>query len=359
MFPFTLETCTLMQERPGWFVLWVVAASFFVLGCGAARIARSLRAIPASGSLCLLVSVAVAKTLLTKMIFERISAPVALSIASCVVTGILLLPILLWQKKLTLLRWRQVPSFASVCVAVAADMACTNVGLSILPIAFHQSIKATLPAATIAVDFVVNRNEQPLSVILVVIGICAGPIVMSIDKDWTSSISNLSFGVIAMLAAVIFGALKYVIAHKMIKRYKNEMGVLGFTFWMEVFSTLLLFPWAIVNGEMAMLVLTPRSFDQWLMLVGISAFGGVRVISQFLFLSDTSPTSLATSNIVIQTALAVIGSVVFDNAWSYSLVIGTLITAVMSTVYAYLNIEHEYQKVMLMPVERSEAQTRT
>ena len=55
------------------------------------------------------------------------------------------------------------------------------------------------------------------------------------------------------------------------------MGVLAFTFWIEVFVGLMLTPWAIANGEAHRLLYgEQRTLGEWLYLWAVAAFGGVR-----------------------------------------------------------------------------------
>ena len=54
---------------------------------------------------------------------------------------------------------------------------------------------------------------------------------------------------IMMIVAVISGAFKYVMAHAIIRNFREDMGVLAFTFWVEVLVALMLSPWAYLNGE--------------------------------------------------------------------------------------------------------------
>ena len=283
-------------------------------------------------SFAFLVVVAIAKTVLTKHIFEHFHAPVAMSALSCIVTALLLCPITVYTRQCRMLRVSEIVTFFMVCVAVAADLAFTNIGLSILPLAFQQSIKSTLPIATIALDFFINQARVSMRTISVVVGICIGPVIMSMDKDWSED-GNLFYGVVMLSLSIVAGALKYVLAHSAIKKYKTEMGVMGFTVWMEVIALVLLVPWSVVRGEVQY-VLTSSS--NWGLLVGTGAFGGVRILSQFYFLDNTSATSLAASNIVIQVGLTLSGSLFFHDPVTLPMVSGSIVTLVMSASYMYL-----------------------
>lgn len=274
--------------------------------------------------------------MLTKYIFEHIRAPVAMSTLSCIVTAFILLPVIIYKGQWRTVHLSEVCIFTGVCAAVAADLAFTNIGLSILPLAFQQSIKSTLPIATIAIEFLVLGKKVSVGVLAIVIGICLGPFVLSLDKDWEGN-GEMLYGVVMLSCSIVAGALKYVLAHSAIKRYKKDMGIMGFIFWMEIFATVLLLPWSIVNGEMEELI---SGSQNWPLLVGTSAFGGVRILSQFYFLNKTSATSLAASNIAIQVGLTLAGTLFFDDPVTICLILGSSITFVMSSSYAYLKYKN-------------------
>lgn len=155
---------------------------------------------------------------------------------------------------------------------------------------------------------------------------------MAMDKEWRSD-RDLLYGVIMLSLSIVAGALKYVLAHSAMTRFKQDMGVMGFTFWMEVFATILILPWSIANDEISILM---EHASSWGLLLGTSAFGGVRILAQFIFLEKTSPTTLAASNIVIQVGLTAAGAIVFHNPITMSLIFGTLITIIMSASYTYV-----------------------
>ena len=282
-------------------------------------------------SFLLLVIIAMSKTVLTKHIFEHINAPVAMSALSCIVTGIMLIPVCIANGTLRLLTMEEGKTLSLVCLTVAADLAFTNVGLSILPIAFQQAIKSTLPVATVVIEFLLYQKCISKTLFAVIVGMGLGPITMALDKEWTTD-SDLLYGVVMLSLSVFAGALKYVLAHSAMARFKQDMGVMGFTFWMEVFATIFILPWSIVNGEISVLM---EHASSWVLLVGTSAFGGVRILAQFVFLEKTSPTTLAASNIVIQVGLTAAGALIFHNPITINLVYGTLITIIMSVSYTF------------------------
>ena len=286
------------------------------------------------GSFAFLVVVATSKTVLSKYVFERLRAPVAMSALSCVVTTGLLMPVAACGRHWHAPRRGDLSSLLMVCMAVAADLALTNVGLSILPLAFQQSIKSTLPMATVVVEFLVGGTRASRQVLVIVTGTCLGPMIMALDKDWEAD-DDLWYGVVMLVLSVLAGALKYVLTHAAMQRCKAEMGILGFTLWMEIVVALLLLPWAVANGELSAVL---EASSDWALLTFTSAFGGVRIMAQFYFLSETSPTSLATSNVAIQVGLTVAGALIFHDPVTLCMALGSAITLLMSSSFAYLKL---------------------
>ena len=87
--------------------------------------------------------------------------------------------------------------------------------------------------------------------------------------------------------------------------------------------------------------------QHWLLLVGTSAFGGVRILSQFYFLNETSATGLAASSVVIQVGLTLAGTFFFHDPVTICLILGSSITFIMTSSYAYLRFREsvDYQRV--------------
>lgn len=83
-----------------------------------------------------------------------------------------------------------------------------------------------------------------------------------------------------------------------------------------------------------------RPFGDWVLLLFTAAYGGVRVYSQFLFLAHTSATSLALSNLLTQALTIILGIFFFNTEVTTFLVLGVLITLLMSVVYTYVKLVH-------------------
>ena len=291
----------------------------------------------AIGALCLLVTIAVSKTLLTKLVFKHVDTPVAYSVLSCVVTNVCMVPIfLLRQGSFKRLSKPMAKNFALVCVAIAMDLACTNVAISMLSVALQQCIRGTSPTATLLVERLINRKAQHPTLYVVVVLLCVGPVLTALGSaKWEASF----FGIAMMIAAVFAGAFKYVLAHKMITTFKKELGTLSFLFWVEIFVAVLLTPWAILNGEAAMLLFgEQRPLSDWLLLYCTAAFGGVRVYSQFFFLQHTSATALSLSNLAVQALSIALSICFFGTDITAFLAVGVAVTMILSAVYTWLKV---------------------
>ena len=79
---------------------------------------------------------------------------------------------------------------------------------------------------------------QTLLVDRMLIGLlCFGSVLV---KWGSSDYDATPYGMIMMILAVVSGAFKYVLAHSMIRTFRDELGVLAFTFWVEVLVAIML-----------------------------------------------------------------------------------------------------------------------
>ena len=201
-----------------------------------------------------------------------------------------------------------------------------------------------------------NRKRQHPALWLVVGLLCVGP---ALTKLGSNALDAQPLGVVMMVAAVVAGAFKYVFAHAAIKEYQRELGTLGFLFWVEVFVAVLLTPWAVANGEgaklLGILVLGEPLGDHdattsgeasvsALLLWGTAAFGGLRIYTQFTFLKETSATSLAISNLVIQALTIMLSIALFGTPLTPLLGLGILVTVATSSVYSYIKVAKVLEK---------------
>ena len=294
----------------------------------------------AAFAFCFLVAVGVSKTLLTKFIFVHSPTPVAFSLLSCVATNLCLVPVLVHQRSMRMLRRDEALKFSGICLAIAIDLACQNVALAILSVALQQTLKATLPTMTVLVESAVRKKRFHPAIYLTVVAMCIGPVLVASGSSWDakSAAGSQLFGSGMMLIAMLGGAFKYVLCHAAIKEFQAELGVLGFTFWVEVVVALLLAPWALLNGELARMFAEERSAGGWALLLFAGAFGGVRVVSQFLFLARTSATSLAASSLVMQALTILLGIFFFSTRVTALLALGVLTTILVSALYTYLKL---------------------
>lgn len=280
--------------------------------------------------------VAVSKTLLTKYVFTHVNTPVAFSVLSCFATMLVILPVFIvkpsyfgWIKKEMML------GFVACSGAIAVDLGCTNVAISELSVAMQQTIKATSPAATVLLEVAFTRKcHHP--VIFVLIGLlCLGSVLV---KWGSSDYDSTLYGLVMMVAAVVSGAFKYVMAHKMIRTFRDDLGTLAFTFWVEVLVAVMLTPWAILNGEAEMLIFggAASSATDWALLWFTGAYGGVRIFSQFALLKYTSATTLALSNVTIQALTTILGIFLFATPVTNFLVAGVSVTLLATACYTYV-----------------------
>ena len=72
--------------------------------------------------------------------------------------------------------------FGFVCVAIALDLACTNVALPLLSVALQQCIRGTSPAVTLLVERVLRKKAQPRVLYVVVVLLCVGPVITALGR---------------------------------------------------------------------------------------------------------------------------------------------------------------------------------
>ena len=282
--------------------------------------------------------VAVTKTLLTKFVFTHVNTPVAFSVLSCLATMIVIVPVFVcrpsyfgWIKR------NMLGGFFACSGAIAIDLACTNVAISELSVAMQQTIKATSPAATVLLEVAFQRKCQH-PVIFALIGmLCMGSVLV---KWGSSDYDATAYGMIMMIIAVVSGAFKYVMAHAMIREFREELGVLAFTFWVELFVAIVLTPWAVLNGEAAALLYGDAASTpmDWALLWFTGAYGGVRIVSQFALLVHTSATTLALSNVTIQALTTILGIFLFGTPVTNFLVAGVTVTLLSTAGYTYVKV---------------------
>ena len=184
--------------------------------------------------------VAVTKTLLTKYVFTHVDTPVAFSVLSCVATMAVILPIFIVKPSyFGWVRRDMMFGFVASASAIAIDLGCTNVAISELSVAMQQTIKATSPAATVLLEVAFARKCQHPVVFMLIGLLCIGSVLV---KWGSSDYDATAYGMVMMIVAVVSGAFKYVMAHQMIRAFREDLGVLAFTFWVELFVTIMLTP---------------------------------------------------------------------------------------------------------------------
>lgn len=291
--------------------------------------------------------IAVTKTLLTKYLFTQVDTPVAFSVLSCIATIIVMIPIFLLRPSYwSGLKLSTLWGFLGVSAAIAVDLGCTNVAISELSVAMQQTIKATSPAATVLLEVAFMRKCQHPVVFILIAFLCGGSVLV---KWGSSDYDATPYGVIMMSIAVIGGAFKYVLARAMIQKFRDDLGVLSFTFWVEVIVGLMLTPFAVLNGEASKLIYggEAATATDWALLWFTGAYGGVRIFSQFALLKQTSATTLALSNVAIQALTTILGVFLFGTPVTTYLVAGISTTFVATALYTYFNTTFVHEKSKL------------
>ena len=152
--------------------------------------------------------------------------------------------------------------------------------------------RATSPTATVLLESILERKWQHPAIYAIVCLMVVGPVLAQFGSTFGDADP---VGIVMMVLAVISGAFKYVLAHKVIKEYRHSMGTLAFTFWVEVIVGVVLLPWALLNGELYKLATGEEAstVGEWVLLLLTAAYGGVRIFSQFYLLQFTSATTLS------------------------------------------------------------------
>lgn len=286
----------------------------------------------------ILTFVAVTKTILTKAVFINVATPVIFSTISCVSTAICMTPVFYCQP-LSKPNEGNINGILLASIMITLDLAFTNIALAELSIPLQQCIRASAPATTILFESMFQKTiHHPLLYIIVLI-ICSGPIIMEIED--VSISDDKRTGIMFMILAVISGSLKNVFAHHVISNVKNEMGILSFTYWIEIICAGILIPWCFIGTELDIFLHAEKRMMAITVIVAL--YGGIRIMSQFFFLKHTSPTALSLSNICIQLFTVLGGILIFDNTFSSLEMIGILVTLFFSSLYTYLKLTKRFE----------------
>lgn len=294
--------------------------------------------------------IAISKTILTKVLFEHVNLPVAYSFLSCVVTVVAMLPCFA-KYRLHSIDGTNLRGITYASVAISCDLAFTNIALSRLDIALQQSIKAMSPMVTLLLESMYHRKiARPFILYVVILCSSFGPVIIANESSSQEENESTLMGVVFMGLAVVTGALKNIFAHNLIKESKTSMGVISFTFWIEIACAVLIFPWTITTRELYKMADLDPSFYPG--TFGVALYGGVRVFSQFYFLKFTSPTSLALSNLAVQLVTSLSSGVIFGAHFTLQFVVGLGVSLVFSALYACIklrvkDVRNDEDKVIL------------
>lgn len=258
-------------------------------------------------------------------------------VLSCLVTNAALgIGFALHPGSLKSLDRSMVREFALVCVAIAVDLGCSNVAISLISVALQQCVRATAPAATMLVERVCKRRPQKLKLVGAVGLVVVGPIIAQLGSDLSG---GSLLGIFMQLAAVLGGSLKSVYGHTILTEHKKRLGILSFLFWAEWFTAALLLPWAILAGEVADMWRYSIPLADWAVLWFTAGVGGLRIFAQLLFLQQTSATSLAISSIAVNALSSTLSIFFFHTPLTVLLVVGVAETVVATSLYTYLKLQ--------------------
>jgi len=286
------------------------------------------------------ITVAVVKTMLTKVLLNSASTPVALSATSCWVTCVMLIPVFVISPKTWgVLNWRKNGmGFAMVTVLVTLDLAFTNISMSLLALAVQQCILAVNPAFTVIIESVVKRRLAHPIIYLTITVLCIGPVITNIGpKDEAQQVSI--GGIISQLFGCFNSACKYVFAHSVMQECKKDLGSFAFLFWLDAATLIILIPWAFIDGSMIQCYRNVHTGLDAVKLFGSAILGGLRFFSQLIVLRVTTPTNLSCANICFQAINIYLSLALFhDTKIDAYLFCGTGLTLLTSGVYTYWKI---------------------
>ena len=299
-------------------------------------------------SLLLLVVVAAIKTSVTKLIFTKLPTPIAYSLLSSVVTGVLVAgPALCTSGAdgecggVRCVPLRELWMLGFVAVAVAVDLGLSNIAISLLPLPLQQAIASAIPAATILLESIVFRRLKPIGHYIAISFLCFGAVLGHLGS-LPDQRSGTTLGELAMLTAVFMAATKYVFAKASIVEWKRQMGPLGLLLWIEVLIAAVLLPWAVFNGELALFVqimaAREHRLSDLLALCACAALGGFRFFCELVVLKYWSATTLSATNLVAHSIIIVLAIPAFGCTATPALVAGTAATAAGAMFYAWLKM---------------------
>lgn len=332
-------------------------------------------------SLLLIIFVALVKTILTKIIFEKLPTPVAYSLISAVVTWLLLALPLAATRSLKVMQLSDMARLMLVSVAVTLDLGMSNVAIERLPLPLQQALASVIPAATILIETAVTRRLKPVASYVAIALLCCGagfmhlgsgrlqtnvsgaaPPVSSSEaaaqaEATLAEAASLSQGEAAMAVAILAAAIKSVFAKASLHAWKESTGAVGVLFWIETFISFQLLPWAMVNGELvaAVGILTDRGPAASALVCAAAALGGFRFYCELLVLRYWSATTLAAANLMAHALIVAIAmplsAVLPLGAPPPSLLTlaGTAVTLVAAMLYAALKVRGSLEPPSLPP----------
>lgn len=281
--------------------------------------------------------IAMLKTMLTKALFSSSAMPVAFSAVSAIATCITLVPYFVFDRNAWAVpKLEYLPGFSLVCVFVALDLAFTNLAISMLAIALQQCILATNPAFCVAIETLILGKVQHVLTYVVVIVLCAGPIVANV---YGAALEQTEIvGILVQIAGVFCSACKYVFAHAVMSRTKKDLGTVAFLFWTDILVLPILVPWAFFMGEWPIFFGSLTDVSIGFISFFTAVLGGVRFFSQLLVLRTCTATTLSSANLAYQAGNIYLSLLIFGTPVTIGLVGGSIITLTAAGFYTYLKV---------------------
>lgn len=220
---------------------------------------------------------------------------------------------------------------ALLCLAAALALACTNIGLGALSLPLAQVVRATQPLVTLLVEGglggAMHTTGTYASLLLIVIG-------AELARSGSCAADANVYGITFMALALVASAVKYVIMKDTVRSFKAALSPLGLLFWMEAGIGAILLPWALLNGELRMLITTTPA-DKWPMLLASALLGGLRTLSQIVVLGHVSATTVSvTSSLAIPAITVILSFPLFGTTPTPRLVVGFVLSMVGTACYS-------------------------
>ena len=192
--------------------------------------------------------------------------------------------------------------FGVIGLVSVADLALTNVAISILDPPQQQCLAALAPVFTFVVESTLKLEfKQPIIVFFVCV-IAAGASVatlthMAVNQP-LDKYNDQALGMVAMIVASLLSGCKLVLLRASSMTFRTQMSPIATLFWVDTMVFLVLTPLSIGLGEMLTLV-DAITLGPPILSVGVAftgALGGVRFLSELYALQYMQAVDLSIVN---------------------------------------------------------------